>query len=548
MTTENEQPQEGPSSEDIISAYLEIVAETRRLPTYADFVSFGLNRDFVARQFGNMQRLNDYMRENHGDDLDAHFSALENIFSEERRLVPDENRRRYIITTAVGDCQADENFIESLRNFSKKMDAQIVIMPCESSTNSFENKTATFDHVFNSPEFMFVTEDVKLNDNISLCSIQVSAKQIKPITGLSRIGNREGSYVFASPKQFLEYIPSGNSRTKNYSIMTPGACTKPNYFSQVFVSKRLSYIAEHDHKIGAVIVELIDDKMFHFRQVQAAEDGSFIDLGTQYNPDGTTESVEMHVIMGDLHGVNCDVEAITAFTDQFKKFDIGSIFLHDIFDGISISHHVHTIAEKQSRVFEGLHDLEQELLETYYLVDDIDRALEPKNLYVVKSNHDEFLTRYLQEGRYVDDPQNHYLSLRIAPALFEDRDVLQSAFGVVLSGENPDDWIVPEHWEFLGRDASLRIGGVELASHGDKGMNGAKPSLASLEKIFGDCVIGHNHTAAIQRSVFRTGTMSKLNMKYNVGPSSWTPTNCLLYGNGQRQLVNFIGGSYYLDA
>jgi hypothetical protein len=165
--------------------------------------------------------------------------------------------------------------------------------------------------------------------------------------------------------------------------------------------------------------------------------------------------------------------------------------------------------------------------------------LTPETLYIVKSNHDEFLSRYLSEGRYIFDPRNHHLSLQIATALFEGVDVLQRAFEIVMGKP------VPDHWVFLDRSSSVEIGGVEMASHGDLGLNGAKAGLAGLEKIYGDCVVGHNHTAAIQRGVFRTGTMSLLDMHYNRGPSSWTQTNCLVYDNGQRQLVNHINESYW---
>ena len=98
---------------------------------------------------------------------------------------------------------------------------------------------------------------------------------------------------------------------------------------------------------------------------------------------------------------------------------------------------------------------------------------------------------------------------------------------------------------FLDRNSSFNISGIQLAAHGDLGVNGAKPSLNGLEEAYGNCVIGHNHSAAIQRGVFRVGTMSKLEMGYNRGPSSWTQTNCIVYDNGQRQLVNYINGEYY---
>jgi len=119
--------------------------------------------------------------------------------------------------------------------------------------------------------------------------------------------------------------------------------------------------------------------------------------------------------------------------------------------------------------------------------------------------------------------------------MFDDKDVLKHAMEVV--GLN-----IPEHWTFLRRSDSSMIADVECGSHGDLGLNGAKSSLNGLEKIYGKCVIGHNHTAAIQRGVFRVGTLSELDMEYNRGPSSWTQTCCLVYDNGQRQLINYVGG------
>ena len=189
------------------------------------------------------------------------------------------------------------------------------------------------------------------------------------------------------------------------------------------------------------------------------------------------------------------------------------------------------IGQKASTVAKLVGELEY----TYDLVKSISDTTKAKDVFIVKSNHDEFLDRYLKEGRYVFDAENHLISLKIATALFEDEDILQRGFDVV--GKES-----PSHWHYLQRDDSSIIAGVECGSHGDLGLNGAKAALNSLERIYGDCVTGHNHTAAIQRGVFRVGTLSQLDMGYNRGPSSWTQTCCLLYENGQRQLINNING------
>lgn len=515
----------------IISTYRDIVKEKKSLPVFNDFLSYDVSRVKIRYHFGTIDALHEYMMENHRDYINEFFSDVNSVFSPERSV--SSGHKRYVITTAVADSKAHVGFLETLKFYCQKNKAQLVIMPCESVTNSFENKKAVFDPVFSDPDIMVVTEDTPVNDNFSLCSIQVSAKQIKSITGLSRLGNREGSYVFASPKQFLEYIPSGNNRGKNYAIMTPGACTLPSYYTETFVSKRLSYIAHADHTIGAIIVDVENDKRFDFRQIQADENGSFIDMGIQYNPDSTTDSVLSNIILGDIHATYVDQNAVDYFIDKFKNLQINNLFLHDIFDAYSISHHVKDIGERSLRVSTGLNSLEDEVALTFDTVKYIDSNLKPNHVRIVKSNHDEFLDRYLAEGRYVDDPQNHQFSLKIAPSLFEEKDILETAFQSIYQ--------IPSNWIFHSREDSFKIADVECAAHGDLGMNGAKCSLNSLEKIYGSCVTGHTHSAAIQRNVFRVGTLSKLFMRYNRGPSSWTQTCCILYENGQRQLINYIG-------
>jgi hypothetical protein len=519
--------------DDIIAAYKAIVHAQKRLPRSRDFAAFDINRDAISRDFGGMEYLHEHMRVNYNQYLGEFFSSVEDVFSSTKN-VKHSDKKVFVVTTAVADAPADEGFLRTLQHYCKLRNAQLVIMPCESVTNSFENKTAVFDPIFMSDQFMFVQEDTPLNSNMSLCSIQVSAKQIKSITGLSRLGNREGSYVFASPKQFLEYVPSGNKRGKNYAIMTPGACTRPSYYTETFVSKRLSYIAASDHTVGAIVIEVHDDVKFDFTQIQAAEDGSFVDQGVLYLPSGEIRSVPVNLIFGDVHSAYSDQEAVSYFIDRFKHLDVDNLFLHDVFDAYSISHHVHTIAERAQRSNRQVDDLSEEVRQTYQLILSIDQLIGPSTIQIVKSNHDEFLDRYLAAGSYVNDPKNHYFSLKVAPALFESRDPLKEAMEIAV-GER-----VPSHWNFLSRGDSVRIGGVECAAHGDLGMNGARPSLNSIEMVYGNCVTGHAHSAAIQRGAFRVGTLSQLDMRYNRGPSSWTQTCCMLYDNGQRQLINYV--------
>jgi hypothetical protein len=159
-------------------------------------------------------------------------------------------------------------------------------------------------------------------------------------------------------------------------------------------------------------------------------------------------------------------------------------------------------------------------------------------LVMVRSNHDEVLQRYLIEGRYINDYQNHRLALDLAAKYLDGEDPLKFAIEKYLTKEERASIL------WLERDEEYKIGGVECGAHGDKGLNGAKASLSSLERAYRKAVVGHSHTAAILRDIFRVGTSSYLKQDYNEGPSSWTHTHCSIYKNGTRQLITIINGKW----
>ena len=98
--------------------------------------------------------------------------------------------------------------------------------------------------------------------------------------------------------------------------------------------------------------------------------------------------------------------------------------------------------------------------------------------------------------------------------------------------------------KFLQRDESYTVCGVELGLHGDQGSNGARGDIRAFDKMGSKTVTGHTHTPGIIGGAYQVGTNSVLRLEYNPGPSSWLHTDCILYANGKRSLVNFINGKF----
>jgi hypothetical protein len=492
-----------------------------------------------------MTKLHDLMEAKYAAEISEHVATANVLFSKAKmdkieRLVG--KKTRFFVTTAVATKDVHRGFMDSIDSWCSANDGVLLVLPCadvwdrrESSRGSL---TLTFDKSFR--DRLVIFNKVALNDNLSLSDIKVSAKQINPLEGLDRIGQRNKSFIMAAPKQGLRYTGMGNDRTFPHAGITTGACTLPDYRRDRYMSERLSNIAENDHVIGGVIVEIEDAKRFHFRHVQAADDGSFTDLGVRWSPDGTTVGERATLVLGDWHADATSADVKSGVSDMLSKLDVSTVVLHDFFDGYSINHHDSKEPGKLARKSDlGLAGLRREIhvggMDLNWFHDRVE------TLVIVKSNHDEFLDRYLDSGRYLKDYPNSTVAHDLALAKRRGDDVVKYAYETYGGLKHPDRII------WLRRDESYKIANVELGAHGDLGVNGSRGTLPSIEKAYGNCVVGHSHSAAILRGVFRVGTSTRFDLDYNKGPSSWTHTCCLVYGDGSRQLVNFIGNRWRLQ-
>lgn len=243
-------------------------------------------------------------------------------------------------------------------------------------------------------------------------------------------------------------------------------------------------------------------------------------------------------VFGDYHSGDTDPIVKEALHEIVQLVKPKVIILHDVFDGKSINHH-----EKRKNIKRALLYRNHKLS----LEDELRKLAEELNelstwadkLVIVKSNHDEFLDEVIEDGRYTSDPINFKICSQLSVAMCDSYDPLK--YGVELLG------LTAKNIQWLERDESYEVAGIELGAHGDKGPNGSRGSIKSLEASYGSCVIGHTHTPGILRGTFQVGTSSYLRLNYNVGPSSWMHTMCLVYPNGQRQLINIVNGAWHLE-
>lgn len=184
----------------------------------------------------------------------------------------------------------------------------------------------------------FATE-FTFNSHLKAIEAHINPQQINPLTGLKRLrihkyteNNQPGaeikrlktSVIVAHSKQMLEVVPTGNESHPRL-IHSTGAITTPSY-----LRNRIGMIANEDHKLGGLIIE-IKGGVFWVRQVQFdVKDGSFVDLGVRYHANGKAVPERAEAFkMGDVHPGHHDDGALNAIYRLWDIIKPKRIFLED---------------------------------------------------------------------------------------------------------------------------------------------------------------------------------------------------------------------------
>jgi hypothetical protein len=180
--------------------------------------------------------------------------------------------------------------------------------------------------------------------------------------------------------------------------------------------------------------------------------------------------------------------------------------------------------------------LEEELHACYDELMSLNDASGGAQIILPACNHHDFLTRYLDDARFVHDPINAKIACKILPGVIDGVDSVKA--GLELFGP------IPSNIHFLNRNQDYKVLGYQLGAHGDKGVNGARASINGIESSYAKSITAHSHTPQVLRDAHVVGTSTHLRLPYTQGPSSWMNTNAVLYGNGAVQLVNVVNGAW----
>lgn len=522
-------------SAKIIKLYAEASKKLYHYPTWEELKKeVGLTRSGIRHYYDSLEELKTKAKELYPE----HFEKVIDLgLYNPKRFAELSNKlkkyKRFFVTTVDTTSEIHDGALASVRRYCENKNAALLLIP---ANNDISEASSEFLSKLSDENIIF--DELALNKSLHLSTIKIQPKMIKPTTGLERIGQRDGSFIFASPKQNLKNVAVAG-RGLPHVLMTTGAITLPKYNGQNYIQWRTDYIANHDHVMGGIVVELEDDDIhFHFRQVQFEKDGSFVDLGEYYRPNGNIESLKpAALVLGDWHSGETDPSTFTFTKDIADLLNPDKVIIHDAFDGKSVNPH-----ERHNILNRGILASEQKLslrAELVGLANDLNwlGTLFPE-VIVAESNHDLFLTRYLSDKDWVNDSHNFEICLDIAHAIVHRNQKHPLKYSLEVNG------LTATNIRFLKEDESFQVANIELGAHGHRGNNGAKGTLAQMELAYGQSVTAHAHTPEILRGAWQVGTGSILNPAYAKGASSWMHTHCLVFPNGARQLINVINGKW----
>lgn len=441
----------------------------------------------------------------------------------------DKTKKRFLITSAQNATPINQSFFNNIKAYADFINAEILVIPFR-----YKNPTSVFteqqenDDWWHKDVVSYLTLNRhNLNNSISVLSdVKIQPTASNPLQGLESMTGAH-SCVVGHPRMELRTVPVMEG-CRQKIMFTTGACTKNNYTDSKAGKK-----GEFHHSFGFSIIEIKDDDTFFFRQVSAKSNGEFIDLFFHVSDEKISleENAEA-IIMGDIHVRQCDPQVTdVTLNDLFKKLYPKKVFLHDIIDSESISHHnLHDPFYLHELELKGHNDLSKEVEEMISWL----KPFEKYSTYIVKSNHDEHVDKFLAttDWRRMVNIKNAIPYMKYSLAKLEG----QARNGIVPYIIN----LTYPNFKCLGHNDNVSVKGWLLSSHGHIGSNGSKGNLQQYSKLSTKAVIGHSHQIGRIAGAVSVGTSTHLRLNYNKGASAWINSHGIVNRLGKFQHIVFF--------
>lgn len=544
---------------EILEGFVSLALELGRMPKAAELKERrGITVKSVEYHFGNFGSLIKKALTKHRMDLDKIFLPEDFSSASWASLMKDISKfNRYVVVSAESGAKVNKNFMLALKNYCKRRNAKLLVMP-------IGRDLLNLDPTLKGQAIVF--HEMELCKNLVLQPIQMSAKSVRPTSGLSRIGARSRSVIYPATKLSKEVVATPGRHA--HLILTPGSLTDSQYNEKEFLSDltKSDYVAHTEHDLAAIVVET-NGGFFFTREMQADLDGSIVDIcplgAHRYYPDGSFEKENaLALSVGDWHSGETSQDAYDIFPKIARITKAKYVVLHDVHSYSGISHHNEdkaiTLARKaEAGDFNIVSEIEG-------LADDLmmwKKVAKDSKILIAESNHDQHLGQNIENGNLFKDHGNRRTYFELGLAMMNGEDPLK--FGL-RKYTNLD----MSRIEFVGPKNRFilmnKLGQMDISQHGHEAGNGSKGSPGALEKAIGCGITGHTHVPRIL-SGMTFGGRGNGGLWVNGGSvcvsgedvaeyargntaSAWLKTSTLVFGkpNGRflRTQITIVGGQW----
>lgn len=437
-----------------------------------------------------------------------------------------EKKKFFLITSVQNASRINTSFWNNLNAYAEYIDAEILVIPYIYHNPSNNLVTKESGHMWFPKEVdgHLTLNRHDINENFSvLADVIISPTAIMPLTNLESMTG-EHSCCVGHPRIHAKSLPVFGDRPK--LMFTTGTLSRPN-----FTKTKIGKISEFHSTYGALIVES-DGKEFYARQITAKDDGSFNDLW--YHVDNSTvtrnKSVQA-IVKGDTHYPFHDKKVHEqGFNNLIPKINPKGVYLHDLVDFKSVNHHesndfVQTFRTQQ----EGFGSVEKEIEGAMDFLNKIKHL----NVYVVNSNHDRFLDRFIIDGDLKKAGENKLKYVEYAKVLLEGK-APKGLLAYIIEQRFPEITC-------FGRDDSHIVKGVELACHGSDGVSGSRGNAKQFKSLNIKIITGHAHSFARYDGSVQIGCNCEKRLGYNHSASAWVHADAIIHNDGKIQGVFYLG-------
>ena len=496
------------NKEDIIEDYRNLQLQfPDKLLTRSEYRKFGeYSTSLIEKLFGNWTN---FVKE-------VGFNTKMNRYE----IIKKSRSKKIIISSIIDGLDINEEAFNILKTYARWNGAELFLF----WTKNFKRGEYGLKlDIYNRVKDYLVTK-LEFKDNTVVAEdLSINYTSKNPLINLEKLNKDSNIFIVPHPKQYHKMAPN-DSNSHPRQIWSTGTISNLEYKNTVsgrLDSKNITFggiVLEYDIYTNNYLVRNLIYKNDYIYDINHAY--------TLSNNINYLNSVPA-IVLGDIHFPEHDKFVLEKSINLIEKCNPEMVFLHDIFSLNSINHH--ELNKPITRIIKQTdltRSLEIELKEDIRLLKELFLDRFPNiNFYIVSSNHDNFLIKWLDSGEFLKDKDNCKIGCELA--------------SILLQKENPISKMIDNNNViFLSeRDSIQPVKGIECANHGHIGIAGSHGNINTYNKTYEQAVIGHSHSSKIHESTVTVGTNSKLELSYTNTIMNWSHANAIIFPNSTIQLV-----------